>query len=189
MKISLESLDDFLQEEQSLNSTLDKISNRYKNILDTSFQLLYSGDENAEELTKKLFYDYIGYKLDVEYRRDRLAELIESTITIASEEYTQDLEVKISEIKGFNLSFLNKRTKKIHHSLLGSIENNENISRAFINTPSEISSKNSYNFLNIKAHLDGSGIDNRVKLEKLGMKYYNYSEKEDINNYFETILK
>ena len=101
LKNSLESLDDFLQEEQSLNSTLDKISNRYKNILDTSFQLLYSGDENAKELTKKLFYDYIGHKLDVETRRDRLAELVESTIAIASQDYTKYLDVKKSKIKGF----------------------------------------------------------------------------------------
>ena len=65
LKNSLESLDNFLQKKESYDEVLHTISNRYKNILDTSFQLVYSGIEESEDLVKKLFYDYIVYKFDI----------------------------------------------------------------------------------------------------------------------------
>lgn len=188
LKNSLDSLDDFLQNKQSLNATLDDISNRYKNILDTSFQLMYAGHEDINTLINKLFYDYIGHKFDIESKKDRLAELIQATFTLVSKDYTKYLEVRPSEIKGYNLDFINKKTKEIHHSLLGSIENSENISRAFIHVPSTIDDRSKYNFLNIKSKLSDSAIDNRVKLNKLSINFFNYRNSDDIDNYCEAIL-
>ena len=130
LKNSLESLDKFLQDQKSQKEVLRDISKRYKNILDTSFQLVYAGNEASEDLTKKLFYDYIGYKFDVEEKKDRLHQLIEATKSLVSKEF-KNLEVKKSKIKGYNLDFFNKQTQQIHHSLLGSIENSENVARAF----------------------------------------------------------
>ena len=190
LKNSLDSLEEFLQNKKSLNSTLEDISNRYKNILDTSFQLMYAGYEDTNTLVNKLFYDYIGHKFDIENKKDRLAELIESTFSLVSKDYTQDLEVRTSTIKGYNLDFINKKTKQIHHSLLGSIENSENISRAFINVPSTIDDRYKYNFLNIREKkLTDSAIDNKSKLNKLGIDFYNYRGSDDIDSYCETILR
>lgn len=188
LKNSLDSLEDFLQDHKVLNSTLEDISNRYKNILDTSFQLMYAGHEDTETLVNKLFYDYIGHKFDIESKKDRLAELIQATFSLVSKDYTKYLEVRSSKIKGYNLDFINKKTKEIHHSLLGSIENSENISRAFIHVPSTIDDRYKYNFLNIKSKLSDSAIDNRLKLNKLGINFYNYRNSDDIDNYCETIL-
>ena len=188
LKNSLDSLEDFLQDHRVLHSTLEDISNRYKNILDTSFQLMYAGHEDRETLVNKLFYDYIGHKFDIENKKDRLAELIQATFSLVSKDYTKYLEVRSSEIKGYNLDFINKKTKEIHHSLLGSIENSENISRAFIHVPSTIDDRYKYNFLNIKSKLSDSAIDNRLKLNKLGINFYNYRNSDDIDNYCETIL-
>jgi len=190
LKNSLESLDKFLQNEKSYNEVLSDISNRYKNILDTSFQLMYAGYEDTNTLVNKLFYDYIGHKFDIKNKKDRLAELIESTFSLVSKDYTEDLEVRTSTIKGYNLDFINKKTKQIHHSLLGSIENSENISRAFINVPSTIDDRYKYNFLNIREKkLTDSAIDNKSKLNKLGIDFYNYRGSDDIDSYCETILR
>jgi len=188
LKNSLDSLEDFLQDHKVLHSTLEDISNRYKNILDTSFQLMYAGHEDTETLVNKLFYDYIGHKFDIENKKDRLAELIQATMSVVSKDYTKKLEVRVSKIKGYNLDFINKKTRQIHHSLLGSIENSENISRAFIHVPSSIDKKSKYNFLNIKLKLSDSALDNRLKLNKLGINFYNYRNSDDIDNYCETIL-
>lgn len=189
LKNSLDSLEDFLQDHKLLHSTLDDISNRYKNILDTSFQLMYAGHEDTKTLVNKLFYDYIGHKFDIESKKDRLAELIQATFSLVSTDYTKYLEVRSSKIKGYNLDFINKKTKEIHHSLLGSIENSENISRAFIHVPSTIDDRYKYNFLNIKSKLSDASIDNRLKLNKLGINFYNYRNSDDIDNYCETILE
>ena len=189
LKNSLDSLEDFLQNKKSLNATLTDISNRYKNILDTSFQLMYAGHEERESLVDKLFYDYIGHKFDIDNKKDRLAELIEATFSLVSKDYTKKLEVRTSKIKGYDLDFINKKTKQIHHSLLGSIENSENISRAFINVPSTIDNRYKYNFLNIRKKLTDSAVENRLKLNKLGIDFYNYRGDDDIDNYCETILR
>jgi len=189
LKNSLDSLDKFLQNEQSINGTLDSISNRYKNILDTSFQLLYSGYEETIELVDKLFYDYIGYKFDIEAKKDRIQEFIQMTHYIIKEEYSKYLDVRISKIKGYNLDFIHKQTNNIHHTLLGSIENSEHISSAFINVPSTIPIKNEYHFLNVKSKIHDKKIDNKIKLDKIGIKFHNYRNKDEINQYFEKIAK
>jgi uncharacterized radical SAM superfamily Fe-S cluster-containing enzyme len=149
---------------------------------------MYAGQEDTNTLVDKLFYDYIGHKFDIEDRKDRLAELIQATFSLVSKDYTKYLEVHSSKVKGYNLDFVNKKTKEIHHSLLGSIENSENISRAFIHVPSSIDEKSKYNFLNIKLNLSESAFDNRVKLKKLGINFYNYRNSDDIDNYCEAIL-
>lgn len=187
LKNSLESLEKYLQNEKSLNNTLHDISNRYKNILDTSFQLVYSGNEESKALTKKLFYDYIGYKFDIEDKKDRLFELIQTTKSLVLKEY-KNLEVKRSEIKGYNLDFINKKTYQIHHTLLGSIENSENVARAFLKVPSSSNNKNIYDFLNTRVSPASDGIENKIKLRKLDIHVYNYANKEDIVSYCEEIL-
>jgi hypothetical protein len=187
LKNSLESLDKFLQEQKSQQEVLQDISKRYKNILDTSFQLAYAGDENSEELTQKLFYDYIGYKFDVEEKKDRLYRLIETTRSLVSKEF-KNLEVKKSKIKGYSLDFFNKKTQRIHHTLLGSIENSENVARAFLKAPSNSDAKQVYDFLNTRVNLTNHGIDNRIKLQKLDIHVYRYANEEDIAQYCERVL-
>jgi hypothetical protein len=188
LKNSLDSLDNFLQNEQSINSTLDSISNRYKNILDTSFQLVYSGSEETKELVDKLFYDYIGHKFDMEGKKDTILEFIKTTRSLIIKDYSKYLEVHTSKIKGYTLDFIHKETKDIHHTLLGSIENSENISRAFINVPSTIPIKNEYHFLNVKSKLDLQKINNKIKLDKVGIKFYSYSNNDEMKQYVEKII-
>lgn len=187
LKNSLESLDKYLQNEKSNSEALNDISNRYKNILDTSFQLAHAGIEDSDVLTKKLFYDYIGYKFDTKEKEDKLFKLIETTRSLIKKEF-KNLEVKRSEIKGYSLDFFNKRTEQIHHSLLGSIENSENVARAFLKAPSSRNNKQVYDFLNTRVNLTNDGIDNRIKLHKLDIDIYNYSNKEDIVKYCESVL-
>jgi len=188
LKNSLDSLDKFLKNEQSINSTLDSISNRYKNILDTSFQLVYSGHEETKELLNKLFYDYIGHKFDMEDKKDRVRELIQDTRSLVLKDYSKYLEVQISKIKGYDLDLIHKKTRNIHHTLLGSIENSENISRAFINVPDTIPIQDKYHFLNIKSKLHTQKIDNKSKLEKVDIMFHNYRDEYEINQYFKIIL-
>lgn len=188
LKNSLESLEKFLQNEKSMNEALKDISNRYKNILDTSFQLAYAGNEDSETLTEKLFYDYIGYKFDIEEKKDKLFQLIQTTKSLVSKEY-KNLEVKRSEIKGYSLDFFNKKTQQIHHSLLGSIENSENVARAFLKAPSSSNTNQVFDFLNTRLNLTDQGIDNKIKLHKLDIHVYSYTNEEDIAKYCESVLK
>ena len=188
LKNALNTLDEYMQGQQKLSSVLEDISKRYKNILDTSFQMVYNGDEKPISLVDKLFYDYIGYKFEHEEKESRLSKLINKTEIIISKEFKRYLKVKKSQIHGYSLDFLNEKTKTIHHSLLGSIENSENVARAFLHVPLQISQNNSYDFLNIKAKISDSGINNREKLSKLNIGIYNYSSEEDIANYCERLI-
>ena len=188
LKNSLESLDNFLQKKESYDEVLHTISNRYKNILDTSFQLVYSGIEESEDLVKKLFYDYIGYKFDIEQKEDKLLKLIETTKSLVQREF-KNLEVKKSKIKGYSLDFFNKKTYQIHHSLLGSIENSENVARAFLKAPSNRDSMSVYDFLNTRANITEQGIDNKIKLQKLDIGIYDYYNEENIAQYCENLVR
>jgi len=187
LKNSLNSLEEFLQNNISANNVLQKITNRYKNILDTSFQLVYSGQEKPNELIKKLFYDYIGYKFDIEQKKDKLSEIIKSTKKLVEKEF-KIIEVKKSKIKGYDLDFINKKTKAIHHSLLGSIENSEHVARAFLKAPSIFKQNEFYNFLNIRQHLSNQAEDNKRKLQKIDISFYNYTNKEEILSYCKNLL-
>lgn len=188
LRNSLDSLDKYLQDQQSLNAVIEDISKRYKNILDTSFQLVYSGNEDAETLVNKLFYDYVGYKLEVEEKENKLDLLIEKTENIIVKDFKKSLKVKKSKIRGYNLEFLNTKTYHIHYSLLGSIENSENVARAFLNAPSDITNAIHYDFLNTKAQINKNGVENRLKLNKLQVGVFNYLNEDDIANYCNSIL-
>ncbi len=188
LRNSLSSLDKFLQNKQSLQSSIDNITNRYKNILDTSFQLVHSGDEQANDLISKLFHDYIAYKFDDDNKETKLERLIRKTEKIVEKDYKKYLNINTSKIHGYSLDFLNIKTEEIHHSLLGSIENSENVARAFLNVPSKISHHNHYDFLNTKVKTSDSAIENRLKLTKLQVDVYSYTSEDDIANYCEKLL-
>lgn len=188
LRNSLDSLDKYMQKQQELNTVLEDVSKRYKNILDTSFQMVHNGDEESMSLIDKLFYNYIGYKFDSEEKETKLEKLINKTEIIVTKEYKKYLSVRKSKIHGYNLDFLNTKTQQIHHSLLGSIENSENVARAFLNAPLNIIGQNHYDFLNTKEKISDSGIDNRLKLTKLDVNVYNYSSEDDITTYCENLL-
>lgn len=189
LRNSLESLDGYLQNQQELNVVLEDVSKRYKNILDTSFQMVHNGDEESTILVDKLFYNYVGYKFDNEEKESKLERLISKTETIINTEYKQHLTVKKSQIHGYSLDFLNTKTQQIHHSLLGSIENSENVARAFLNAPVDIVASNHYDFLNTRVKISDNGIENRLKLTKLQVGVYNYASEDDIATYCENLLK
>ena len=188
LRNSINSLDKYMQGQQNLDAVLEDVSKRYKNILDTSFQMIYNGDEESLSLVNKLFYDYIAYKFESEEKESRLSQLINKTEIIVAREYRKYLKVKKSQIHGYSLDFFNTKTQNIHHSLLGSIENSEHVARAFINAPSMIGANNYYDFLNTKVNISDSGIDNKLKLSKLQLGVYDYSSEEDIASYCERIL-
>lgn len=185
LKNSLDSLDDFLQERMELENVLENISNSYKNILDTSFQLVYSGNESAIELCDKLFYDYVGYKFETEVKESPIERIIKQTEEIILSDYKKQITVKRSKVKGFNLDFMNKKTEQIHHSLLGSIENSNDVARAFINVPSFIGTNERYDFLNTR--LSASGQESRSKLEKLSVNVFDYTN-DCIDEYLKSLV-
>jgi len=47
---------------------------------------------------------------------------------------------------------------------------------------------NSYDFLNIKAKISDSGINNRAKLSKLNIGVYNYVTDDDIAHYCKSLI-
>jgi len=150
--------------------------------------MTYNGTDEPEELVDKLFYDYIGYKFDNEEKETTLSKLIQKTESIVIKEFKRHLKVKKSKIHGYNLDFLNEKTKSIHHSLIGSIENSENVARAFINAPGDSIPNNQYDFLNTRVKVSANGVDNKYKLGKLNLGYYNYSNEDDIARYCENLL-
>lgn len=188
LRNSISSLDKYMQGQQKLEAVLEDVSKRYKNILDTSFQMVYNGDEEPISLVDKLFYDYIGYKFESEEKETKLSKLINKTQTIIKHDFKRYLKVQKSQINGFNLDFFNEQTKKIHHSIIGSIENSENVAKAFINTPITPLKNQNYDFLNTKVRIADAGINNRLKLQKLQLEVYNYVNEDDIARYCENIL-
>lgn len=187
LKNSLDTLDSFLQNKQELNITIDTISNRYKNILDTSFQLIHSGTEKSEDLIEKLFYDYIGYKFNTEEKISKLSKIIDETENLIKKEFNGYLKIKKSKINGYNLDFLNTKTNFVHHSLLGSIENSENVARAFLNVPISLGNSK-YDFLNTRFNISNNGISNKIKLSHLNINVYSYYDEEQIANYCKNLI-
>jgi hypothetical protein len=102
-------------------------------------------------------------------------------------DYKKQIVVKHSKVKGFNLDFMNKKTEQIHHSLLGSIENSNDVARAFINVPSHISANERYDFLNIRHVLSASGKESRSKLEKLSVNVFDYTT-DRIDEYLKSLV-
>jgi len=188
LRSSINSLDEYLQGQQQLDTILENVSKRYKNILDTSFQMAHYGAEGSQELVNKLFYDYIGYKFDSVEKETTLSKLINKTETIIKHDFKRYLKVQKSQINGFSLDFFNEQTKDIHHSLIGSIESSENVAKAFINAPINPLENQKYDFLNTKVKIADAGINNRLKLQKLQLGVYNYSDEDDIARYCENIL-
>lgn len=188
LRSSINSLDEYLQGQQQLDTVLENVSKRYKNILDTSFQMAHCGAEDSQELVNKLFYDYIGYKFDSVEKETTLSKLINKTETIIKHDFKRYLKVQKSQINGFSLDFFNEQTKNIHHSLIGSIESSENVAKAFINAPINPMETQYYDFLNTKVKIADTGINNRLKLQKLQLGVYNYSNEDDIARYCENIL-
>jgi hypothetical protein len=188
LRNSLTSLDAYMQNQQKIDSVLEDVSKRYKNILDTSFQMTYSGNEESIPLVDKLFYDYIGYKFDTVEKKTKLSIIINKTEIIVDKEYGKYLKVHESEIRGYSLDFFNNRTKNIHHSLLGSIENSENVARAFLNVPLNISINNKFDFLNTKPNISNNGMENKLRLKKFQLGIYDYTSDEDIGLYCERLL-
>jgi len=187
LRNSLDTLDKFLQNKEKLNITINTISNRYKNILDTSFQLIHSGSQKSEDLVEKLFYDYIGYKFDGEDKITKLSKIIDNTENLVKKEFKDYLKVKKSKINGYSLDFLNTKTNFIHHSLLGSIENSENVARAFLNVPLQI--KNSqYDFLNTRINMTDNGLSNTIKLNQLNINVYSFYDEEKIIDYCKNLI-
>jgi hypothetical protein len=184
LKKSLISLDEYLQGHQELKSTLEVITNRYKNILDTSFQMTHTGVEESTDLLQKLFYDYIGYKFVMEEKESPITRWIDKTQSIIKHSFKNNIKVRQSVKKGYNLDFLNTKTNKIHHSLLGSIENKENISRAFLNSDNN----GIYDFLNTKEKYTNYGLSNQSKLSKLDINVYSYAGDDNIARYCESLL-
>lgn len=175
LKNSLESLGEYLQNKIGLND-----------VLDTSFQLVYAGNESTDDLCEKLFHDYIGYKFETEAKESPIEKIIKQTQEIVLSDYKKQIIVKRSKIKGFNLDFMNKKTEQIHHSLLGSIENSNDVARAFINVPSSIGANERYDFLNTRHLLSVSGQESRSKLEKLSVTVYEYTN-DRIDEYLKSI--
>ncbi|MEA3499114.1 MAG: DUF3037 domain-containing protein [Campylobacterota bacterium] len=184
LKSSLTSLDKYLQGHQELNSTLDVITNRYKNILDTSFQMTHTGTEDSNDLIEQLYYDYIGYKFDIEEKESPMNRWIDITQSVVKHAFKNSIKVNQSKVKGYNLDFINTKTKRIHHSLLGSIENKENVSRAFLNS----NNMGIYDFLNTREKQTNYGLSNQSKLLKLDINVYSYSNDDNIAQYCENIL-
>lgn len=187
LKNSLDSLDEYLQERMGLETVLESISNRYKNILDTSFQLVYSGNEPAEVLCNKLFHDYVGYKFEIEAKESPIERIIKQTEEIVLSDYKKQIVVKRSKVKGFNLDFMNTKTEQIHHSLLGSIENSSDVARAFLNVPSFFGANERYDFLNTRHLLSASGQESRSKLEKLSVNVFEYTN-DRIDEYLKSLV-
>jgi len=60
---SLDSLEEYLKDKQSKGCSVESVTGRYKNILDMSFKLVHSGEEDVDDLLSKIYYDYVSYKL------------------------------------------------------------------------------------------------------------------------------
>lgn len=186
LKNSLLDLDDFFQNKYSQSEIILKINSRYKNVLDTSFQLPYVGNENNVELLDKLFYKYIGYKLEHEKVETISEKFSRKTSTIIDKDFKKHLQVKKSKISGFSLDFYNLKSSKVLHSLIGSINNSQDLFKAFNGVPLNIDQNEKYNFLH--AVNNNANIDNIEKLKRNNINFHMYSNDDEVYNYCKNLV-
>lgn len=185
LKNSVEDLGDFLQGKYSSDEIILKINNRYKNVLDTSFQLSSKSEEPIDELVHKLFYQYVGYKLERAEKETTAQKFEQKTKEIVAREFKDKIEVKKSIVSGFSLDFYNKKSSKIVHSLIGSINNSQDVFRAFQGVPLHISSGTEYDFLNA---VNNANVENKEKLLRNGIKVFNYTSDDEVFEYCKQVL-
>lgn len=186
LRNSIEDLGNFLQGKYTIDEIILKINNRYKNLLDTSFQLSSKSDEPIEDLVNKLFYQYVGYKLEKVKKETIAQKFTQKTKEIISKEFKDKLEVKKSIISGFSLDFYNKKSSRIIHSIIGSINNSQDVFRAFQGVPLNIQSGTEYDFLNA---VNNTNIENTEKLLRNGVKVFSYSNDDEVFEYCKQVLE
>ena len=187
LKNSINDLDAFLQEKITVNETVSRLNNRYKNVLDTSFQLSYATNEEIDVVVSKLFNKFIGYKLIEKKQKIYSEKFIDETISLVQKEFNAYLSVKQSKISGFNLDFFNKKSSLTLHSLIGSINNSYDLFKAFNGVPVEVLSNEKYNFLHSVTH--NPSLDNIEKLKRNNISVYKYSNEDEIYNYCKIIAE
>ncbi len=187
LKNSINDLDAFLQENLSSKETFNRLNNRYKNVLDTSFQLIYSTNEEIEQVVTKLFDKYVGYKLIEKKQKIYSEKFIDETINLIEKEFDKYLSVKQSKISGFSLDFYNKRSSLTLHSLIGSINNSYDLFKAFNGVPVQVLTNEKYNFLHSVTH--NPNLDNIEKLKRNNINVYKYSNEAEIYNYCKIIAE
>ena len=186
LKNSVNDLDLFLQEEATVNETVSRLNNRYKNVLDTSFQLNYATNDDIETVVTKLFNKYVGYKLVEKKSKVYSEKFIDETISLVEQEFNQYLSVKESKISGFSLDFYNKRSSLTLHSLIGSINNSYDLFKAFNGVPLQVLADEKYNFLHSVTHRPN--LDNIEKLKRNNISVFKYSNKDEIYNYCKELV-
>lgn len=187
LKNSINDLDAFLQEKVTVNETVSRLNNRYKNVLDTSFQLNYATNEKIERVVTKLFDKYVGYKLIEKKQKIYSEKFIDETIGLVQREFDEYLSVKQSKISGFSLDFYNKKSSLTLHSLIGSINNSYDLFKAFNGVPVEVLNNEKYNFLHSVTH--NPNLDNIEKLKRNNISVYKYSNEDEIYNYCKIIVE
>jgi len=186
LKNSLNDLDLFLQKEATVKETVNRLNNRYKNVLDTSFQLNYATNDDIEIIVTKLFNKYIGYKLVEKIQKVYSEKFIDETISLVEKEFKQYLSVKESNISGFSLDFYNKQSSLTLHSLIGSINNSHDLFKAFNGVPFQVLGNEKYNFLHSVTHRPN--LDNIEKLKRNNISVFKYSNKDEIYNYCKKLI-
>lgn len=187
LKNSINDLDSFLQEKITVNETVSRLNNRYKNVLDTSFQLNYATNEEIGTVVTKLFDKYVGYKLIEKKQKIYSEKFIDETISLVQKEFNKYLSVKQSKISGFNLDFYNKKSLLTLHSLIGSINNSYDLFKAFNGVPVQVLTNEKYNFLHSVTH--NPNLDNIEKLKRNNINVYKYSNEDEIYNYCKIIAE
>ena len=83
------------------------------------------------------------------------------------------------------MDFYNKKSSKIIHSLIGSINNSQDVFRAFQGVPLHISSGTEYDFLNA---VNNANVENKEKLLRNGIKVFNYTSDDEDFEYCKQVL-
>lgn len=186
LKNSINDLDSFLQEKATVEETVKRLNNRYKNVLDTSFQLNYATNDDIQTVVTKLFNKYVGYKLVEKKQKVYSEKFIDETKNLIKKEFDKYLSVKESKISGFSLDFYNKKSSLTLHSLIGSINNSYDLFKAFNGVPLRISKDERYNFLHSVTHRPN--LDNIEKLKRNNISVFKYSNEDEIYNYCKELV-
>jgi hypothetical protein len=186
LKQSVKALDEFLNEKVQKEDAISYINNNYTNLLDTSFQLQHLGNEKIDELVNNLFELYVGYKFNIKDSHAGEQKIITKTKEIIKSEFPQKIKVQKSKIQGFTLDFYSQKTKKVIHSIMGSVNNTKDLSKAFSGAPIEIKPNEKFDFLHTVQHVPS--YPNIEKLKRLHVDVKQYTKEEDIISFCKEIV-
>lgn len=143
-------------------------------------------DKEPKEVLSGLFYEYISHKFPTKETLDAKQLIIENSYKLIHKEFKKHLRIyRTSNL--YDLEIESIKSQEKHHSIIGSVSNKQDVSKAIMAVPAHVKQLNKYDFLDISIKHLNQSVELKEKLKVNHVDCYDYAKQDDIVEYLEAI--